>query len=94
MKPSIPALRGPKDGLVAAPAAKASLMGSQFDSKQCREEYDTHLSCFPQSSCNSLAYRTPVLLRLLLDLDTHGGVDPFGVFTLFLKMVADIIVPK
>ena len=27
---------------------------------------------------------TPVLLRLLLKLDTYGGVDPFGVF-IFLK---------
>ena len=34
------------------------------------------------------------LLRLLLDLDKYGGVDPFGVFPLFLKMVADIIAPK
>ena len=34
------------------------------------------------------------LLRLLLDLDTYGGVDPFGVFLLFLKKVADIIAPK
>ena len=37
---------------------------------------------------------SPVLLRLLLDLDTYGGVDPLGVFPLFLKMVADIIAPK
>ena len=54
----------------------------------------TPLSCFPQSRCNSLAFRTPVLLHLLLDLDTYGGVDPLGVFPLFLKMVADIIAPK
>ena len=38
-------------------------------------------------------FRTAVILRLLLDLDT-GDVDPLGVFPLFLKMVADIIVPK
>ena len=36
----------------------------------------------------------PVLLRLLLDFDTYAGVDPLGVFPLFLKMVADIIAPK
>ena len=35
-----------------------------------------------------------VLLRLLLDLDTYGGVDPFCVFPLFLKKVVDIIAPK
>ena len=31
---------------------------------------------------------------LLHDLDTYGGVDPLGVFPLFLKKVADIIAPK
>ena len=41
-----------------------------------------------------MAFRTSVLLRLLLDLDTYGGVDPLGVFPLFLKKVADIIAPK
>ena len=38
--------------------------------------------------------RTSVLLRLLLDLDTCGGVDPLGAFLLFLKSVADIIALK
>ena len=32
--------------------------------------------------------------RLLLDLDTYGGVNTLGVFPLFLKIVADIIAPK
>ena len=48
----------------------------------------------PRSRCNFLAFRTHVLLRLLLDLDTYGGINPLGVFPLFLKMVADIIAPK
>ena len=70
-----------------APAEKASLLGFQLDCKQCHEQFVTPLSCFPQSRCNSLAFRTPVLLHLLLHLDTYGGVDPLGVFPLFLKMV-------
>ena len=41
-----------------------------------------------------MAFRTFVLLRLLLDLDTYGGVDPLGVFPLFLKKFADIVAPK
>ena len=41
-----------------------------------------------------MAFRTPVLLCLLLNFDTYGGVDPLVVFPLFLKMVADIISPK
>ena len=77
-----------------APSEKPSLLGSQFDSQQCRVQFVTPVSCFPQSRWNSLAFRTPVLLRLLIDLDTCGGVDPLCVFPLFLKMVADIIAPK
>ena len=79
---------------MVAPAEKASLLGSQFDSKQCREQFVTPLSCVPQSLCTSLAFLTPVPLRLILDLDTYGGVDQLGVFPLFLKMVAYIIAPK
>ena len=87
MKPSIPALWEPGGGLVVAPAEKASFLSSQLDSKQCREQFVTHLSCFPQRSCNSLDFRTPVLLRLLHDLHTYGGVDRSGVFPLFLTKV-------
>ena len=93
MKHSIPALREPGGGLVLAPAEKDSLLGSQFDSKKYREQFVTSLSCFPQSRCNSLAFRTSVL-RLLLDLDTYGGVDPLDVFTVFQKKVANIFAPK
>ena len=76
------------------PAEKASLLGSQFDSKQFSEQLVTPLSYFHQSRCDSLAVQTSVLLRRLLDLDGYGGVDPLGVFPLFLKKVADIIDPK
>ena len=58
------------------------------------EQFVTPLSCFSQSSCNSLAFRTAVLLCLLLDLDTYEGADTLGVFPLFLKKVADIIDPN
>ena len=79
---------------MVAPAEKASLLGSQFDSKLCREQIVTHLSCFPQSMCNSLAFQTPVLLRLLFDLDSYGSVDRLVMFPIFLKLVADITAPK
>ena len=68
VKLSIPALRGPGGCLVVTAAEKVSLFCSKFDSKHC-EQFVTSLSCFPQSRCNSLAFRPPVLLRLLLDLD-------------------------
>ena len=44
--------------------------------------------------CNLLAFRTSVLLCLLLDLDTYGGVNPLVAFHLFLQKVVDIIAPK
>ena len=79
---------------MVAPAEKASLMGSQFNSKQGCEQFVAHLFRLPQPRCNSLAFLTSVLLRLLLDLDTNGGVDPLGVSSLYLMKVADIIAPK
>ena len=94
VKPSITALREPGGGLVVATAEKNSLLCSQFGSKQCREQFVTRLSCSPQPRCNSLAFQTSVFLRLLFDLDTYGGVDPLGVFPIFLKNIADIIAPK
>ena len=43
-----------------------------------------------------MAFQTPVLLPLLVDLDTcGGGVDHLVCFLkIFLKMVADVIAPK
>ena len=64
---------------MVASAEKVSLLGFKFDSKQCREQFVTHLPCFPQSMCNFLAFQTPDRLHLLHNLDTHGGVDPLGV---------------
>ena len=93
-KPSIPALRGPGGALVVSPAEKASLLGTLFDSKQCHEQFVTRLSCFPLPVCNSMAFRTSVIRRLLLDFDSYGGVDPLGVFPLFFKIVANIVAPK
>ena len=73
---------------MVATAEKASLMGSVSS---------LSLLCLVYVSlyrCNSLAFRTSVLMRLFLDLDTYGGVDPLGVFSLFLKKVANIIAQK
>ena len=41
-----------------------------------------------------MALPTPVLVRLLLDLDTYGGVYSLCVFTLFVKRVRNIIAAK
>ena len=94
MKSSIPALRLPEGGLVWLLPRKRHFWALSLTVSKCREQFVTRLSSFPQSRCNSLAFRTPALLRLLLDLDTYGGADPLGVIPLFLKMVADIIAAK
>ena len=94
VKHSVPALRGSRDGLVVAPAEKASLLGSKFDSKHCCDQFVTPLSCFLQPRCKILWPSKLVVLCLLLDLDIFVGVDPLCVFPLFLKKVADIIVLK
>ena len=89
----IPALTKLRGDSMVAPAEIASLQGFKFDSKQFREWFVTPLSCFPQPRYNFLDFWTSVLLLLLLDFDTYGGVDPLVVCPLFLKL-ADIIAPK
>ena len=64
-KPPIPALIAPGSGLVVPRAKKASLLGARLDSKQSREQFAPHLPCFPQSKCNSLAYRTLLPMALV-----------------------------
>ena len=82
MKPSIPARKGPGEVwwwlLPRKPHSWAlSLTASSVVSS-------LSLQYCPQSRCNnSLAFRTFVLLRLLLDLDTFGGVDPLGVSSIY-----------
>ena len=93
-KPSIPDLRGPRGGFVVAPSVKASPLGSQFDSKQCCEQFGTHLSCFPQSRCNSLTFGTLFFGVYFLILTHMVVLILFCAFPLFLKMVADISAPK
>ena len=77
---------------MVSPVEKASLLGALFDCKQCREQFVTPLSCFPWPVCNSLAFRTSVLRRMLLDLDSYGGVDPLAfsrVLPLWRKRITD-----
>ena len=81
------------NSLVMVPVEKASFLGSQFESKQCREQFVTPLACFLRYRCNSLAFQTPVLLHLLLIL-AHLGVLIIWECPQFRKMVADIIAPK
>ena len=64
-------------GLVVAPARKRHSCALSLTASSV--EFSWSLPCFPQSRYNYLAFRTSILLRLLLDLVTYVGVDPLGV---------------
>ena len=52
------------------------------------------LTCYPSPSLTTFAFRSREVRRLLLDLDPYGGTDPLGMFPLFLKRTADVMVPR
>ena len=61
---------------------------------QSREAVDLLLTCHPSPSLTTFAFRSSEVRRLLLDLDPYGGTDPLGIFPLFLKRTADVMVPR
>ena len=71
---------------------KADLLSDHFDGKQSRESVDLPLTCHPSQSLTSFAFRSSEVRRLLLDLDSYQGSDPFGMFPLFLKRT-DVLAP-
>ena len=73
---------------------KADLLSDHFDGKQSRESVDLPLTCHPSPSLTSFTFRSSEVRSLLLDLDPYGGSDPLGMFPLFLKRTADVLVPR
>ena len=71
---------------------KADLLSDHFGLKQSREAVDLRLTCHPSPSFITFAFRSRAVRRLLLDLDPYGGTDPLGMFPLFLKRTADVMV--
>ena len=63
-------------------------------SRVMNEKLSMPYSCFPEAKLNSLAFRSHEIKNLLLDLDAYGGVDPNGIFPLFLKKNANYLAPK
>ena len=64
-------------------------MSDHFDGKQSIESGDlpaTHLPAF--------AFRSSEVMRLLLDLDSCVGTDPFGMLPLFLKSTSDVLATR
>ena len=58
-----------------------------------RESVDLLLACRPSPSLTSFAFRSSEVRCLLLDFDPYGGSDPLGMFPLFLRRTADVLVP-
>ena len=72
--PSVPTVRGPGGNLVVAPAQKALLFCCQSDITLLGAAFNS-FTCFVQSRYNYLfGFLTPVLLSLLLELDTYESV--------------------
>lgn len=91
---SLPPLLDTGGSLVNSPIEKANLLNRHFDSKQCRDGIELPLTCHPEVSFSSFAFRSNEILRLLSSLDPYGGSDPLGFFPLFYKRIADLLSRK
>ena len=89
----MPSLVSEGGALVCELVGKDDLLSDHFDSKQSREAVDLPLTCHPSPSLTTFAFRSSELRHLLLDLDSYGGTDAFGVFPLFLKRT-DVMAPR
>ena len=91
---SIPPLIAPGGGLVSQPKRKAELLSSHFDSKQSRDTLELPPTCHICPRLSTFAFRSGEVARLLVDLDANGGVDPLGLFPLFLKKTSSVLAPQ
>ena len=90
----MPPLVSEGGGLVCESVGKADLLSDHFHSKQSREAVDRPLTCHPSPSLTTFTFRSSEVRRLLLDLDPYGGINPMGMFPLFLKRTADVMAPR
>ena len=90
---SLPILIGEGDGLVCELVGKADVLSADFYGKQSRDPVDLPSTCHLSPSLNTFTFRSQEVKRLLLDLDSYGGTDPLGMFSLFLKRTAEVLAP-
>ena len=76
-------LIGAGGGLVCESVGKADMLSAHFDGKHSRDPLDLPSTCHPFPSLIAFAFRSREVKRLLLDLDSYGGTDPLGMFSLF-----------
>ena len=73
---------------------KTDLLSDHFNRKQSRESVDLSLNCNQSSRHATLAStRSSEVRCLLLGLDPYGGTDPLGMFPLFQKRTANVLLP-
>ena len=90
---SLPPLIGAGGGLVCESVGKAEMLSAHFDGKQSRDPVDLPSTCQPSPSPITFAFRSWEVKRFLLDLDSYGGTDQLGMFSLFLKRTAEVLPP-
>ena len=92
---SLPPPIGAGGGLVCESVGKVDLLSAHFDGKQSRDPVDLPSTCHPSPSLTTfINFRSREVKRLLLDLDSYGGTDPLGIFSLFLKKTAVVPAPR
>ena len=80
---SLPPLIGAGGGLVCESVGKADMLSAHFDGKQSRDPVYLLSTCHPSTSLTTFAFRSREVKQLLLDLDSYGGTDPLGMFSVF-----------
>ena len=88
---SLPPLVNEGGGLVCESVGTTDLLSDHFNSTPSREDVDLPLTCHPSPSLTTFAFGSREVRCLLLDLDPYGGVDPLGMFPVFLKRTADVM---
>ena len=84
-----------RDGTLAyCPKEKAAAFADVFDSKQCGDDLDMPLTCFPEPRLTKIAFKSREVKILLAELDVYGGAGPDGIFPLFFVKMADFLAPK
>ena len=91
---TMPPLRKADGSITYCSKEKADLLAEIFDKKQSNESIILPPTCFPEVKLSSFAFRSREVEHLLLDLDNHGGMDPDGIFPLFLTKNAHVLAPK
>ena len=70
------------------------MSSAQFDANPCRECFEQPHSCDPSPVLCSVAFRSSVVPKLLLDLVPYDENDRDGILPHFYKQVAKELAPK